>query len=516
MQRYHTKNPNVLKQGSKWNFTLVDRGNAFNYHVLVSPVILATRTGAGPKVELDQVVSGLTWGDGFKFGEGVNAITGSIAASALKQFSPDQRTVKVSSEHYRFIQSDSDLNREVEASLSGKYNIEGINVSASTSYLNKIKYSELIITLIADYEVQYDGYDECNTYELTDAAKQLIGQPDKFRQAYGDYFIAGRRRGSRFTGVYTCQSSTVESMDEFKASFGGEAPEIFTAEGSARFLQSASSHNIKISADLFMEGYDGVSPSGPWTPEKILEALTWFKSHEQGISLKAKIKHYSTIDPTYPRTVDVEPEAFVDLRQLYAKVWDIRSRYQSCPDYYRQQLSKEYSDLIYGVEANQSILATDLNKRLGYQQKADILLSKLDDIAARMDFYFKVVNAVSTEPGNGAEIVEGTGQQSWLYGFSTYAKSGAVVINSIRMNYSEAYRIGWRENTFEFGPNSNNLIVGWQVISNWGDGLNGSWWKAINQILLTDHAAVHVKSQYDRGCNWSLIVYYVDAKDYQF
>jgi hypothetical protein len=58
--------------------------------------------------------------------------------------------------------------------------------------------------------------------------------------------------------------------------------------------------------------------------------------------------------------------------------------------------------------------------------------------------------------------------------------------------------------------------VGWQVISNWGDGPNGCWWKETNQILGSDHAAVHVKSQYDRGCDWSLRVYYVEAKDYQF
>ncbi len=34
--------------------------------------------------------------------------------------------------------------------------------------------------------------------------------------------------------------------------------------------------------------------------------------------------------------------------------------------------------------------------------------------------------------------------------------------------------------------------------------------------LLDQVAAVHVKSQYDRGCDWSMRVYFVDAKDYQF
>jgi hypothetical protein len=34
-QEYHDERPNVLKDGEKWNFTLVKNGNAFNFHVLV-------------------------------------------------------------------------------------------------------------------------------------------------------------------------------------------------------------------------------------------------------------------------------------------------------------------------------------------------------------------------------------------------------------------------------------------------------------------------------------------------
>lgn len=468
------------------------------------------------QTELDQVISNLPWQDAFNFGAGVDAITGSVSGTAIQHFEPIQRTVKTSSEIYRFIQSDSELNREIETSASGKYNIEGVTVNASAAYLSKIKYSELITTLVAEYESHYDGYDEAETYQFTDAAKKLIGDPNKFRKSYGDYFVAGGRRSSRFTAVYTCQASSVESMDEFKASFGSEAPEVFSADGSARFVQAAAQHNINISVYLFMEGYQGTAPSGPWTPEKIFEALTGFKANEKGVDLEAKLKHYSTIEPSYPRKIDVTPDVFVELRQLYTKLWDIRSRYASIPGYYQDQLKNDYTTLDYGIVSNQEILVSDEAKRSVYQQKADSLMSVLSDITARMDFYFKVKKVVSTEPGNGQEIKEGKGQQTWLYGYSTYSKSNAVVIDSTKLNYSKKGHIGHREHTFEFGPQGNYLIVGWQVVSNWGDGTNGSWWEATNQILLTDYAAVHVKSQYDRGCDWSLIIYYVAAKDYQF
>jgi hypothetical protein len=68
----------------------------------------------------------------------------------------------------------------------------------------------------------------------------------------------------------------------------------------------------------------------------------------------------------------------------------------------------------------------------------------------------------------------------------------------------------------EDGPDENKLFVGWEVVSNWVDGTSGGWWKAVDQILLTNYAAVHFKSQYDRGCDWMVNFYWVDSKDYQF
>lgn len=477
---------------------------------------LAAKRLGTVQTQLEQIIAGLTWLEAFRLGEGIDAVTGSQTASALQPFTPQQRTVKSSQEHYRFVQSDSAYNQEVEASVSGKYNIEGITVSASSKYLEKVKYSELTSTLLASYEVDYNGYDESNDYQFTDAAKGLLSEPDKFRGAFGDYFIAGYQRGARFMAVYACQATTAEKMIEFQASFGAEAPDVFSAEGSARFLSAASSHNISITCDLFMEGYEGVGPQGPWTPEKIMEALNWFKANATGTPLRTKLKHYSTLAPTYPHAVDIAPDVFVELRRLYTKVWDVRSHYHSCPANYQSQFTNDYEALDAGVTANQSILPTDPAQRLKYEQLADSLLSGMNDVMDRMDFYFKVLNVVKTEPAKGTTIEEGQGQQTWLYGFNTYTKSQAVSIQANNQRYSESWHIGWREHTFEFGPGGPYLIVGWEVVSNWNDGTNGSWTKQVDQILLTTQSAIHVKSEYDRGCDWSVTVYWVYAKDYQF
>ena len=495
-------------------FTIINVGE---WDMVVAWPPVQSSSSAVSDTVLDQELSDLPWADAFSFRTGVDAITGSCAGPAIAPFTVKEQTNTVSEERYRLVQNDSDLRREISASLSGKYNIEGVTASASMSYLNSIQFSDLSTTLIAEFECHTPGYDEADSYAFTDDAKKLLTDPAKFRQAYGDYFVAGGRRSSRFVAVYKCRSTTAKSLDEFKASISVELPEVFTQDGSTKFMQSASQNSIDVSLDLFMEGYEGTAPNGPWTPATILTALAWFKQNLAGIYMSAKLLHYSTVDNQFPRTIPVDADTFVDLRLLYADVWDIRSRYASIPANYQQTLQKKYREIDYGVQASQQELACDAAKRQHYHELATDLLSDLGTIYDRMDFFFKVKNAVSLEPPEDQEQVEESGKpQNWLYGFSSYSKSKSVVIHQNRMNYGDQWHVGYREKTLEFGPDDRFLIVGWQVVSNWGDGTNGSWWKVVGQNLLQPHGAVHVKSQYDRGCDWSVIYYYVDAVDYQF
>lgn len=492
--------------------------------IATEPEIKPTPTAitvSGPQTTLEGSLANIPWQDGFTFGVGVDAITGSVLGSALTPFTPNPNPVKTSHESYRFIESDSQLNLEIGATASGAYNIEGLKISASTEFLTQIQYSETSITLIAEYSSLFSYSDQAVNYELTDKAKQLISSPEQFRQSYGDYFVADSQRGSRFIAVYVCQAKTAKNLVQFKANLGAEVPEVFSAEGSAKFMQEASKENINISLQLYFEGVPKTvpSPSGPWNPETILEALKWFKANETGQNMKAELKHYSTIDPTYPRTISVAPNVFVELSQLYVQLWDIRIRYDSLPRHYQNQFKLPYNTLNLGIVANQDNLAQNATLRQDYQQQADNLNADLEDVSARMDFYHELQAYLQTnpEPAKGQKIIETRGTKIWIYGFDRYLKSDAVTIHSFIRHYKAGAKAGGlRQHTFEFGPDSRYLIVGWKVISNYTDGLNGSWRKNLSQILLTDHASVEVESRHGRNTNWSFEVYYVEAKDYQF
>ena len=471
-------------------------------------------TSTGAVTDLDAVLTGVPWGDGFDFAAGLDAVTGSLMPSALEPASPMQRTVKKSAESYRFVQSESELDTEIETAVSGKYNFSGVTVSGSTEYVQKIKFSELAISLVASYKSEYDGYDEIQGSKLTAQAKGLIGDPAKFRHQYGDYFVKGARRGSTFYAVYVCQARSVSSMSEFKAKLGAETPEVFSAEGSVRFKQAASEHGISISADVWMDGYEGNSPSGPWTPDKILEALAWFKAHEKGTHTRAELVHYSALDPEFPRTVDIAPEVFIELRKLYTALWTVRALYSSCPANYQRSFSESYHDLDNEVVGRKSALATDAALRASCQKRTDTLRNGLTEVFDRMVFASKVRDALGTEPGSG-HVTEDSGRRSYFYGYNNYPRSSAVAIKMDSEQYSDVWQIGWREHTFDW-QHQDRLVVGWEVVSNWADGTNGWWRQDSSPILMSHRANVYVKSWYDRGCNWTLNIWWVDAKDYDF
>lgn len=470
------------------------------------------------KTELDSIIAGLAWSERYTLGQGtgVNAITGSTSAMAVKPFKASLPGTKTSSEYYRFVQSESDLSEEVQASLSGKYNIDGVTVTGSMSYLEKLRYSQLNITLIARYQSVFDGYEESDVYTLSDEARDVIHDPDIFRDRYGDYFVAGAKGSSTFTAVYQCSTTSASDMTEFCASLGVSAPQVFSVQGSTKFEEAASTHNVNVSTHLFMDGYSGTPPEKPMTPAGILELLEWFKGHEAPVYLKAKLRHYSTIAPAYPRTVPVDPTVFVELRTLYTAYWAVRSQYASCP-VPSKPLQDGYQELVYTVEANQNTLATDVALRQDLQKKADDLLEDLREIFDRQDFYVKVQQRVSSEPSEGTEHDEGNGNEVWTYGYTEYPVSTAVNLQVDVQRYEESSHIGWREHDFVFQADARNaIVVGWQVVALWQDGTNGQWWKAATQNILGREARVHVKSLYDRGCAWQVKFFYVDAADYPY
>ena len=479
----------------------------------------------GATTDLDMMLSGVPWHAGdFEYGLGIDAITGeSTSSSPLKPFDVKPSAGMGVLYSGRFVTNSVEMSNEVDVATKGDYNIESVNVTESTSYLSKISYSEMSLTIVAKYSVIYDNYDVAtgSDYQLTDEAKQLFTEPAKFRNKYGDYFVYGGRRASEFVATYGCSASSATDLTNFQTSLGVDVAGILSKDGVAKLSQAAAQYGIQITSSVTMAGVEEKPPLAPTSPEAVLKLLAWFSKVEVGRLAYAKLVHYSFFDSAYPQTLPVDPALFVELRSLYRQLWLLRARFGSLPRVYRDRYEQEYEQLRDGVTANKSRLPLDDGLRNRLIQQSAILLGQLSEVIDRRDFYNLVRTAAAIEPHSGVSHSAGQGQNRWLYGYSAYPASAAIVIhnnNSDPLRFHPSWHVGWRSGVLEIGPNQNKLIVGWEVISNWNDGSNGEWSKDDGQILLNQsgRGVVHVKSKYDRGCDWSLVYYFVDAADYQF
>jgi len=480
-------------------------------------------------------VAPVPWGDTFQLGVGIDAVTGGTAGVAVKPFTPRARTIKSTHEEVNAITDERTLKREIETSISGKYNIyTGVDVGGKLEYLNKLDSTGNTTTVVAKYVSITDDYEEPASYELTEQAKTTMqADPKAFRQKYGDYFVAGVRRGSQFTAVYHMQSMKKDDLNRFKSKLGVKAdvPEVDVkgaANFNARFEQALGQETVQYDIDVYMVGVEGAyaMQGGKWTPKKVMEALNWFKTNEVGKPLMAKLKHYSTIDVgyNYPRTINVDPEVFGELGTLYGNLWEVRALFSTLPENSTSKWKAAKDTFDKDVTKNRGSLATNLRMRNDLTTKGKELVNVLGKISARKQFFDEVRSSRLEEPPTNAG--GGGRSEPYEYGYTpdkpywsqvVRDTNGAVEIKSERHEFRRDWELAKKQEGTLAIADANKLIVGWTVISNWGGDHNGGWWKeSSDKILLSTRGAVHVRGEETRGTSWAVIWYYVNNEDYPF
>lgn len=451
------------------------------------------------------------WRREYVLGIGVDAVTGQLRASGVKKFVVQDTSPLAASYSYSLVQSESDLSTLISGSAKGSYNIEGVTVTAGTSFLNSVKVSELSVTLVAQIHVQRTQHSMASSYELAAAAG-----PD-FREKYGDYFVAGYRAASSLYAVYQCTFASTEQRSKFTATLAASVPEVMTAEGSSEFERTAKECSANVSIFISAQGVNSSIPSPPaedgWSPAQIVKTLLpWFEKSQAPDPFEVYLMHYSMVDPSISRTVPIAPRVFTDLALLYDRFWLCRSLFLTCPDFGRAGVELSFKKLKTQVESRQATFAENPDEIEPLAAQCEEVLAQLRGVNNRQAFVTMLSAAAKTEPAQGTLIDADKGRVRWNYGFSQAPRSG-IDISSLSQSVQEDWRIGWREHTFT-QSDATKLLVGFDVICNWGDGTGGDWRKDSDQIIGRTSGAIYVKSDYDRGYSWTVVWYFVDARLY--
>ncbi|MFP6860662.1 hypothetical protein [Pseudomonas sp.] len=496
---------------------------------LAQPLGQLLSNAVGTSTRLDGTISDISWNDGLFLGKGIDAMTGDVRGSAIDSFTTEQHGTQKIEQSTRYLMSSEDVEKEIEASVSLKFNLGNFSADTTNSYLEKLAVSHTTVSIIAEYSVTQSEFDIAPSYQLTTQARKLLDNPADFRQAYGDYFVAGFKRSARFTAIYRCQASSMEKMKSFKSSLKAGYGDLFSAEGSAGLKSLAKEQGISLSMDVSMFGVTSTPPqeltlssgkdNGDAGFAQVQKLLEWFKSNQKGTPFQALLWHYSTLQecPTYSSSIDVDPQAFVEIKAIRRKLWHAKITMEALPAGYQQAIKHSLSSLEDLIKAHQDDLIGNAQRRRDYDEQLEVLQQKINEITERQAFYLEVKDRLASEPPQSQLIAEKQdGQHEWLYGLDSYPASQAVRILSEQHDCQEKYAFAKHKTSTLRFTSSGRLIVGWKVSANWHDGTDGWWCKASDGILLRPFGEVAVKSQLTRGFNWSVTYYYVDAKDYQF
>lgn len=121
---------------------------------------------------------------------------------------------------YIAITSDEELQKEVNSSLNASASVSGIGIKAVFEQLHSIKCDSKTMTCIFRCTISHDPttYDQTTRFKPSaDALLEL--DPAEFEQVHVNYFIAGHKKTSSLSTIFTYNASSKEQMSVFKDCF---------------------------------------------------------------------------------------------------------------------------------------------------------------------------------------------------------------------------------------------------------------------------------------------------------
>ena len=469
----------------------------------------------------------LDWMPGFQLGLGIEAPSVQLLGMAVMPFEVRERQERKEWTDLKVIDSEEKLAQAVAVGASASFNNLTVEASFSTSWRKEVSCSHRSMTILLQKEIAWPeaivGVPEVKLNE--DAQKRLTEGTQSFRNAYGDYFIAGYVKKARFYAVYRCETTSEESLTEFKAE-GDFVYEMLSVEGNAQFMERAKKHGVNISCRVVTEGTTGGGTDTlPVKPAQIEAEYKNFCEHVVGLPSHAVLYHYCMLIPHVSNSIDVNPDNLVAAQALYRKLIAAETRTTDIPRNYRRHLMSTLETIRDKAYAQ---IPRDLRCETSVIRALALETDEWIDAYEETYAYYKLWRDLKRE-GEGAKDGDNSkyGTRYWPSGYigqgqpamlaAAKESSTPVALGSYydvastlvhQDAYGREYKIGHRDWSPSF-VDPQYRICGYEVTAHRNQ--NGKWAKKSGG-LRENHIAFHFYSDYDRGMHWSIRIWGVPAK----
>ncbi|XP_065846441.1 uncharacterized protein [Oscarella lobularis] len=286
------------------------------------------------KSDIPLTLPDVHWFPGMELGFGFDVLTGEVKPSPFKMAESKAEKVSSSSqsseETFSFIESAQDIEKEMSVSTSLSFGLGSFSSSLSSEISDHVKVSQNTVTAIRKKTVKSDSYEMLDVLDLKEEAKSLLEQNDmiEFRNRYGDYFVAGMKRGSSFRAYYRCSASSSEEMSKLKASLKASYMAA-SAENETDVSDESKKINRCVSVSYTMYGVEGTYKSSVSTLEDVNKALDYFSSNDKGAPLVAILRHYAFLNLGLRAQVPLDPLGFQHVKEISHHVLELEQRLKS-------------------------------------------------------------------------------------------------------------------------------------------------------------------------------------------
>lgn len=481
------------------------------------------------------------WLSNYYLGAGVNAVTGRVSSgTAIKDVEQLDRHATSTEERYslQIISTGHEVRRELGLNVTttaGQYLNIAPMVDCLLHGMAALKRDFVASTTTLTFLVLYQSETTCDTpsyhYELTDDAAALaLSDPNAFRVKYGDYFIAGAKKGSIFAGVAKCTFQSSESRRQACAALGARATSALNFETAAHIDRALSSAEANIYIRIHLVGLEGnankADPSPPMyglrTFAEILPVLDWFKKHQEGVCLHAMLRHYSTVarmSDVIQKTLPVVPSSFVDIEDLRDTLLSCGVLVNGLPEYTPRStiidgFHSDFRVLSHQVHRSHAEIVLSSELRTSFLREARRLEEELTHFHQVREFVHAAMRDQLREPG-GVRFDAG---ETWTFGMHLEHSVAAC-----KVEQGPTVKVlvgGWKPFNNAKGlvkRRRGEHIVGWSVTAN--NPERSSWRKDWNAIILGPEARIACRREHGwrtwfKMCTWTLTTFVVRNNAY--